>query len=394
MKLKIGIVLTSVPAYSETFFSNKINGLIENGMEVILFTGSPLGNNRNLPYEVKEIQVYNKGWLVNLLHVIKACLKAIFINPIRSLKMLRYELADGVSILDSFKNVLVCQSILSYRLDWLHFGFGTLAVGKENVAKTLKAKMAVSFRGYDLYITPLKIDGYYNKLFGKQVKYHVLSQEMCIDLEKKGVERNHIKVITPAIDTSFFMPSTKGDKNDKIQLLTVARLHWKKGLEYTLEALFHLKKMGVDFQYDIIGTGEEYERLMFAVHQFNLSDCVNFIGKQSQEQIKHIMEKTDVYIQYSIQEGFCNAVLEAQAMSLLCVVSNAEGLQENVLNNETGWVVPKRNPQMLALKIKEVIDLSETEKSEVRKAARLRVENNFTLQQQQKKFIEFYNSDH
>ena len=48
------------------------------------------------------------------------------------------------------------------------------------------------------------------------------------------------------------------------------------------------------------------------------------------------MKNSDVYIQSSVQEGFGNAVLEAQASGLCCIVSDAEGLSENVLNEKTG----------------------------------------------------------
>ena len=38
--MKIGIVLPSVPGYSETFFTSKIKGLQANGFEVILFVNN------------------------------------------------------------------------------------------------------------------------------------------------------------------------------------------------------------------------------------------------------------------------------------------------------------------------------------------------------------------
>ena len=38
--MKIGIVLSSIPAYSETFFNSKIKGLQKNGFEVVLFINS------------------------------------------------------------------------------------------------------------------------------------------------------------------------------------------------------------------------------------------------------------------------------------------------------------------------------------------------------------------
>ena len=36
--MKIGIVLSAPPTYSETFFNSKIEGLLSNGHEVTLFT--------------------------------------------------------------------------------------------------------------------------------------------------------------------------------------------------------------------------------------------------------------------------------------------------------------------------------------------------------------------
>ena len=91
-----------------------------------------------------------------------------------------------------------------------------------------------------------------------------------------------------------------------------------------------------------------------------------------------------------LEEGFCNAVLEAQAMGLLCFVSDAEGLSENVLNNETGFVVPKRYPDLLSNKIIEVInfDLSSMEKIKIN--ALERVKNEFNLEKQKQAFNFFY----
>src|SRR5690606_28500311 len=119
-------------------------------------------------------------------------------------------------------------------------------------------------------------------------------------------------------------------------------------------------------------------------------EYVSFLGKLTPEQVKEELTKTDIYLQYSLQEGFCNAVLEAQAMGLLCIVSDAEGLSENVLDQQTGWVVEKRNPALLAQKTKEVMLLSPTEKARIRTNATGRVQQEFNLEKQQQEFLEFY----
>ena len=288
--------------------------------------------------------------------------------------------------------IVSAAHLFSLKLDWLHFGFGTLAIGRENVSKVLGAQMAVSFRGFDHYVYPLKHKDCYRLTFQKGKRFHVLSEGMAKALISNGVAEPDIEVIPPAIDIDQFdsLPDTPRSSDRLLQLVTVARLHWIKGLEYTLEALALLKKEGINFRYTIIGEGDERERLIFAVHQLNLKEQVVFAGRQSQSEIVAICQKADIYIQYSIQEGFCNAVLEAQAMGLWCVVSDAEGLTENVINNETGWVVPKRQPGLLAHKLIEITLLKGERVEEVRKNVRRRVRNDFSLQLQKERFLHFY----
>ena len=95
-------------------------------------------------------------------------------------------------------------------------------------------------------------------------------------------------------------------------------------------------------------------------------------------------------MQYSVQEGFCNAVLEAQATGLLCIVSDAEGLPENVLHGITGWVVPKRRPDLLAGQIESVLHMPPEQREQIRRQAIERVRREFNLEKQQREFLEFY----
>lgn len=300
------------------------------------------------------------------------------------------ERADGLSFRQTVKSLILNEFLLDERLDWLHFGFGMLAHGRENVAQAKHVKMAVSFRGFDLYLSPLKHPGCYNRLFKKQVKYHVLSNEMKQTLLAQDILVNNIAVITPAIDVDFFTPKEIKAKHEILQIITVARLHWKKGLEYTLEALSFLKEQNIPFHFRVIGDGEERERLVFAAHQLGISSHVEFLGKLPPNEVRQSLEKADIYLQYSIQEGFCNAAVEAQAMGLLCIVSNAEGLSENVLDSKTGWVISKRQPRLLAQKIKEIQNMPISKKRVIQQNAIIRANHHFNLEVQQQAFNLFY----
>ncbi|WP_431135837.1 glycosyltransferase family 4 protein [Psychroserpens mesophilus] len=392
-KKRLGLVLSDVPGYSETFFRNKIKGLQESGFEVILFVDQNQTKNIEFPCEIVTGPNFNRGLILKLKQTIHSFLKAVFINSKASYSLYKLDQKDGVPLKKRIKHLLLNQFLLSNKLDWLHYGFGMLAVNRENIAQAIGAKMAVSFRGFDLYLSPLKHKACYELLFTKKVYYHVLSNQMKNMLNQKGITNSKIKVITPAIDVSFFQPKENTPINQRVEILTIARLHWVKGLEYTLEALSLLKKEGLDFKYTIIGEGEEYERLIFAAHQLAIKDQVVFKGKTSPENVKKELQQADIYIQYSIQEGFGNAVLEAQASGLLCVVSDAGGLRENVLDTKTGWVVPKRNPRALANTIQKVIDMTFIDQQKIQENAINRIEKEFHLKQQQQSFVKFYSED-
>lgn len=389
--MKIGIVLPSAPAYSETFFTNKIKGLESHGHTIVLFINTDT-NATSLTSLIKVAPNFSGNFLNVTVISSWSLIKSILFHFSATKKMYQLDTKDGLPFEKKIKNIINSSHILDEKLDWLHFGFGTMVIGRENVAQALGAKMAVSFRGFDHYVYPMKHKNCYASLFSKKVTYHVLSQGMKTDLITQGVFEKEIIKITPAIDSELFSNAIKNSFDNQLNIITISRLHWIKGLEYTLEALAKVKQNGISFHYTIIGEGKEKERLQFAVHQLGLRNEVTFAGKLSPKEVKTTLGKGNLYLQYSLQEGFCNAVLEAQAMGKICIVSDADGLQENIIDGVTGFVVSKRNPLSLANKIIEVNSLDRKEKFSLSNAAAKRVRAQFTLEKQMEQFIAFYDS--
>ena len=391
--MRIGIVLSNPPAYSETFFRSKIRGLIEHGIHVQLYCQNT-DESFDLCPVIKSPKTSTNPFIQGFYFI------KVYLQLLLSLKgVLNYiilELKEGSSILQIFKKVYLNAHLLSAKLDWIHFGFATQALGSETVAKAIEARMAISFRGFDIAIYPLKHPGCYTTLWKFVDKVHVISNDLLVKAKEQGLpEQVSVEKITPAIDVEVFSRQEQNLREDtsKFQLLTVGRLHWKKGLVVTLEALQIVKKNEIDFMYTIVGEGNEYERIAFAAHQLGLNDYVCFVGKKERPEVVELYSQTDLYLQYSIQEGFCNAVLEAQSMELLCIVSDAEGLPENIIDQETGWVVPKHNAIALANKIIEVLSLSKEKKKEISNNAQQRVRKKFNIAQQQKSFVKFYSEE-
>ncbi len=387
--IKIGLVLSSTPGYSETFFRSKIEGLQENGARVTLFCQSKKKDFTLCP--VVEGAKVSRNPIIQAWYFIKV-FAGLLPYVCTVLKYVRIERKEKTSWGQLLKKIYLNAHILKHKLDWLHFGFATMALGKETVAKTIGAKMAVSFRGFDIAVYPVKNPGCYKILWKYVDKVHTISISLLQLAKKHGLPDNTAYMkITPAIETTLFQTETLNVyKNERVVLMTTGRLHWIKGYVTTLEALAILKLQGFEFTYKIVGEGVEYERIAFAAYQLGLKDEVNFMGRVPHDQIQKELEAADIYLQYSIQEGFCNAVLEAQAMGKLCIVGDGGGLSENVLHEQTGWVVPKYSPELLAEQIKRVLLLDVEEKNRISKSAIERVRKEFNVEKQQKEFLTFY----
>lgn len=390
--MRIGLVLASTPGYSETFFHSKIIGLQKNGVEVILFCQS-----KNEEFSLCPVILsprISRNPLLQFIYFIKEFILLIPFLPvvIKYVKLERQEKTGWAQIL---KKIYLNAHLLKSKLDWLHFGFSTTAIGSETVAKAIGSKMAVSFRGFDITVYPVKNPDCYTILWKYVDKIHTISMSL-IELAKNHAMPKSVPYIkiTPAIDIYKFQSISQNWINSKkVTFMTTGRLHWIKGYVATLEALAILKKQGFSFTYKIVGEGKEYERIAFAAYQLGLKEDVEFLGKLSPEQVKNQLETSDIYLQYSLQEGFCNAVLEAQAMGTLCIVSDAGALSENVLHGQTGWVVPKYSPNLLAEQIKKVLLMDPEEKSKISKNAVERVRNEFNIEKQQNEFLRFYDTD-
>jgi glycosyltransferase involved in cell wall biosynthesis len=77
-------------------------------------------------------------------------------------------------------------------------------------------------------------------------------------------------------------------------------------------------------------------------------------------------------------EGFCNAVAEAMACGVTCVVT-AVGDSADIVG-DAGRVTPSKNPEALASAWTESLNMDSPERSELARRARRRIEEHFAAQ--------------
>jgi colanic acid/amylovoran biosynthesis glycosyltransferase len=390
--MTIAIVLPQPPGYSETFFRSKIEGLIVNGHQLILVTAAT-NKSFDLCTHVQHPKVYKNPirQLLSMLLVFVGLLP--YWNKVN--RYINLERKEGTSFKRLVEKIYINASLLKLNADWIHFGFATMALDRETVPKAIKAKLAVSFRGYDIEVFPLKNRDCYQKLWAHVDKVHSISNYLLEKAFDLGLSKSaNSEVIYPAVDFDFIkkIQLSSDTLGVKLKLLTIARLHWIKGIDDLIETAQHLKSKQINFEWKVIGEGDQKhtERYAYHIYKAGLQEQVLLLGKLSHAETLKELSTTELYVQTSLSEGFCNAVLEAQALGKLCLAFDAGALSENIDSNITGFLSPKGQPRLLAQKIIMVKQLTRQEKEQLIQNSISRVKENLNINKQKREFNLFY----
>jgi colanic acid/amylovoran biosynthesis glycosyltransferase len=306
-----------------------------------------------------------------------------------------YLLFGSGTIVDRIKLVLFYYPIFIVAPDIVHFEFGTLAKDIAILKQLTTAKMSVSFRGYDLNYVGLLDSRYYLDVWTNIDAVHFLGE----DLKRRAVQRGYqlAKVealIPPAVDTKLFHPGEPAGRiAGQLRVVSVGRLTWKKGFEYAIQALYLLKNKGIAVDYTIVGEGEHRQAIQYTIHELGMQEQIKLVGRLPATLVKESLSRADVFLHPALSEGFCNSVLEAQAMGLPVICTDADGLGENIVDGETGLLVPKWDVQQLASKL----EWCHENREDARKMGErgiARVQKHFKIEDQIKAFVQFYNRVH
>ncbi|TXG80935.1 MAG: glycosyltransferase [Thermomicrobiales bacterium] len=262
----------------------------------------------------------------------------------------QHELVERVHITRDFEGVLK-----KIKPDLVHFEFGHSSLAHLLTCRINGVRSVVSFRGFDICYHGLEDPGFYSEVWKFADVIHCRSEGIWQRCLQRGCpsDKPH-QVIVGGIDVDFFDPGGRahgmvaGSQDQPLRMLSVGRLVWKKGHEYSVEALAKLVDQGIEAELRIIGSGTQDRAIRFAAFDLGVLDRVTLLGSMPRKDVRSEMRNADVLVMPSLSEGFGISALEAQAMKLPVVCSDAEGLPENVQDMVTGFVVPRRNSDLLA----------------------------------------------
>ncbi|NIQ15876.1 MAG: glycosyltransferase [Candidatus Dadabacteria bacterium] len=139
-----------------------------------------------------------------------------------------------------------------------------------------------------------------------------------------------------------------------IIVCNIGRFFPQKAHEIFLQSIQYVLEKNNDVAALIVGDGPRREELEELARKLEIFERVNFTGNRSD--VPQILNLIDIFALSSDWEGFPMTILEAMACGKPVVVTDVGGNREAIIDGDTGYIVPPRNPRAMSEAILSLIN--------------------------------------
>jgi L-malate glycosyltransferase len=183
---------------------------------------------------------------------------------------------------------------------------------------------------------------------GSIINRPALKKSKKLKVIYNGIEEPEITAVDSIIE------ALKLPQNSRI-VLTIGNFEKRKGHEFLINAISHIKKEFHNVHFLLAGNGniERQKELEKLCKSMKLSDCIHFLGFR--DDIASLVYQSEILLVPSQKdESFGLINLEAMVQKKPVVATEVGGIPEVVANDVTGYICKKDNPLEFAIR---VIDL-------------------------------------
>lgn len=148
------------------------------------------------------------------------------------------------------------------------------------------------------------------------------------------LDPQRVHVIPNAIDPTNFVPDPSKRSPDRIKVVVVSRLVYRKGVDLLVSIIPTICRDLPDVDFIIGGDGNRRLALQEMVEQERLQDRVTFLGAVPHAEVRDVLCCGNVFLNCSLTESFCIALVEAACCGLLCVSTRVGGVPEVLPEND------------------------------------------------------------
>ena len=213
----------------------------------------------------------------------------------------------------------------------------------------------------------------------------VPSTVACESFARFGYSAKAVAVF-PGVDEQFFSPLSQPAGRTKFRVCFTGRIELSKGAGYLLQAWKRLALPDAE----LVLAGEIRPEMNSLLETY-ADSSVRMTGfLPARELLQHYRE-SDLFVFPSVNEGLAQVLLEAMASGLPVVASDLSGAGDCVTHGMEGFITPARDVERLAEAILWCYQHRE-ENLAMGRAARARIESQFTLSHYNQRMIAVYRS--
>ncbi|XP_023924248.2 phosphatidylinositol N-acetylglucosaminyltransferase subunit A isoform X1 [Quercus suber] len=162
-----------------------------------------------------------------------------------------------------------------------------------------------------------------------------VSQAICVSHTSKentvlrsGLPPEKVYVIPNAVDTAMFKPTAERPSGNEIVIVVISRLVYRKGADLLVEVIPEVCRMYPNVRFIVGGDGPKRVRLEEMREKHSLQDRVEMLGAVPHARVRSVLISGHIFLNSSLTEAFCIAILEAASCGLLTVSTRVGGVPE------------------------------------------------------------------
>jgi L-malate glycosyltransferase len=207
--------------------------------------------------------------------------------------------------------------------------------------------------------------------------------------------KKEIEVIPNFIDTEVFKPIDAKNlrrliaPNGESVLIHVSNFRAVKRVQDAIRAFKLVLDGGIKAKFLFVGDGPDRSECQALARELGVAQHVRFLGKQSE--LAALLAASDIFLIPSGNESFGLSALEAMACAVPVISSDVGGLPEVNVDGETGYVVPMGNIEVLAQRIRELLE-NEPLRQKMGQASLTRATTMFSIENLIPRYEDLYES--
>ncbi|KAK8306951.1 hypothetical protein V6Z12_D03G161500 [Gossypium hirsutum] len=126
----------------------------------------------------------------------------------------------------------------------------------------------------------------------------------------------------------MFKPAQQRLGRDEIVIVVISRLVYRKGADLLVEVIPEVCRLYPNVRFIVGGDGPKRVRLEEMREKHSLQDRVEMLGAVPHASVRSVLISGHIFLNSSLTEAFCIAILEAASCGLLTVSTRVGGVPE------------------------------------------------------------------